>query len=111
MGKNIFDTENIYDLPPELINELNLASHVDKIILAFFKKSKDGVLDLSELLAAYYRKYNEVKKRQYMMITCHRLVKKGLLYRTGHKGEYRITEKGKEIADFLELAQKSNSEK
>jgi predicted transcriptional regulator len=96
--RDIFDTENIDDLPPELINELNLAGDSDKMILDLFQESNDGALDLSELLVAYYRKHNEVKKRQYMMTTCYRLVKKGFLESTGSKGEYRITDKGKKIA-------------
>ncbi len=93
---NIFDTEDISDLPAELVKELKLASDVDNILLTLFLEA-GGVLDLSTLLVGYYRKHKEVKSRQYMMTTCYRLVKKGFLEPTDNKGEYGITEKGKAV--------------
>ena len=91
---SIFDTNNLSDLPPELIGELRLAGDIDKTLLELFYEA-GGTLDLSTLLVGYYRKHKEVKTRQYMMTTSYRLVKKGFLTQTGSKGEYRITEQGK----------------
>jgi hypothetical protein len=90
---SIFDTTNLNDLPPELIKELKLAGDVDDTILNLFHEA-GGILDLSKLLVGFYRKHNEIKTRQYMMITCYRLVKKGFLFPTKNKGEYRITANG-----------------
>lgn len=93
---SIFDTDNINDLPPELIKELKLAGDVDTSLLNLFYEAR-GTLDLTTLLVGYYRKNNEVKTRQYMMTTCYRLVKKGFLAPTENKGEYKITEKGMSV--------------
>lgn len=89
----IFNTDDLSDLPPELIKELKLAGEVDTKLLWLFNEA-GGTLDLSALLVGYYRKHKEVKTRQYMMTTCYRLVKKGFLSSTESKGEYKITEKG-----------------
>ena len=90
---SIFDISNLGDLPPELIKELKLSGDVDDILLNLFFEA-GGVLDLSTLLVGYYRKYKEIKSRQYMMTTCYRLVKKGFLESTKNKGEYKITPNG-----------------
>ncbi len=90
---SLFDTSNIGDLPPELIKELKLSGSVDSVLLNLFYEGS-GILNLSNLLVGYYRKHEEVKTRQYMMTTCYRLVKKGLLEPTKSKGEYKITKKG-----------------
>jgi len=89
----IFDTSDLGDLPPELIKELKLAGNVDDVLLNLFYEA-GGILDLSTLLVGFYRKYKEVKTRQYMMTTCYRLVKKGFLSSTENKGEYKITPNG-----------------
>ena len=59
---------------------------LDKKILALFVGQKQ--LNLTQLLVGYYRKYNEIKTRQYMMMTCYRMKKKGILLPTKNKGEY-----------------------
>lgn len=92
----IFSTDDLSDLPPELIKELKLAGDVDSTLLTLFLEA-GGTLNLSSLLVGYYRKYNEIKTRQYMMTTCYRLVKKGFLDQTKKKGEYQITEKGQSV--------------
>ena len=94
--KDIFDLNNLSDLPEELIREINLTTKVEKIILNLFLDG-DGTLNLSKLIVGYYRKHDEIKTRQYMMTTCYRLVKKGFLSSTKNKGEYRITELGKNV--------------
>jgi len=85
-----FDMTDLKDIPPELIKELNLVSKVHAKLLHLFQEA-GGTLNLSTLLVGYYRKHKEVKTRQYMMTSCYRLVKKGLLKPTKNKGEYRIT--------------------
>ena len=92
----IFNTDDLSDLPAELIKELKLAGNIDRILLELFNEA-GGTLNLSTLLIGYYRKYKEVKTRQYMMTTCYRLVKKGLLDPMKNRGEYRITKKGKNV--------------
>lgn len=86
---DIFDLSDISDLPPELVDQLNLLSHTDKKIIELFNVA-GRPLNLTELLAAYYRKYKDVKSRQYMMTTCYRMKKKGILVSTKEKGGYRI---------------------
>lgn len=90
---SIFSTENLNDIPPELIKELKLSGDVDNTLLKLFMEA-GGTLDLSSLLVGFYRKHKQVKTRQYMMTTCYRLVKKGFLSQTENKGEYKITDKG-----------------
>lgn len=77
-------------LPPELVSELNLIADIDKRILKVFEQG-GGVLNISEVLVGYYQLYKTVKKRQYMMPTLYRMMKKGLLEATGNKGEYKLT--------------------
>lgn len=93
---DLFDLTDISDIPPELIQELNLASDIDVVILGLFEEAKKP-LNLNELLIGYYRKYKENKTRQYMMTTCYRLVKKGFLEPAEGKGTYKYTEKGLSI--------------
>lgn len=90
---SIFDTNDLSDIPAELIGELRLAGDIDRTLLELFYEAR-GTLKLSALLVGYYRKHKEVKTRQYMMTTCYRLVTKRFLEQTGGKGEYKITEKG-----------------
>lgn len=92
----IFNTDDLSDLPPELIKELKLAGEVDTKLLELFSEA-GGILDLSTLLVGYYRKHKDVKTRQYMMTTCYRLVKKGFLSPTQNKGEYQLTERGAKV--------------
>ncbi|MBL4746237.1 MAG: hypothetical protein JKY08_07690 [Flavobacteriaceae bacterium] len=92
----IFNTDDLTDLPPELIKELRLVGEVDTKLLSLFNEA-GGTLNLSTLLVGYYRKYKESKTRQYMMTTCYRLVKKGLLSPTDRKGEYNITDRGNSV--------------
>ncbi len=93
---DIFNINDIADLPPELVKELKLASDIDTTLLELFFQA-GGKLDLSTLLVGYYRKHMEIRTRQYMMTTCYRLVKKGFLEPTDSKGEYSITEKGRAV--------------
>lgn len=101
---DIFNIENIDDLPQELIKELKLASDVDTNILSLFIEA-GGVLKLTNLLVGYYRKYKEIKTRQYMMTNCYRLVQKGFLEATESKGEYQITKKGRSVVSTADLEQ------
>ncbi len=99
---NIFNTDNLKDLPPELIKELKFAGDVDLKILELFVEA-GGTLDLSGLLVGYYRKHKEVRTRQYMMTTCYRIIKKGFLVPTSNKGEYKITDKGESVVEIERL--------
>ena len=85
--------EDLRDLPKELIREIKIITSLDEKVLNLFKQA-GGVLSLSRLLIGYYRTHKEVKKRQYMMVVCYRMIKKGLLFSTDKKGEYSITKKG-----------------
>ena len=89
---NLFDIENISDLPKELIRELRLTHNVDQMVFSLFIEAKKQ-LNLTELLVAWFRKYNKIRSRQYMMTTCYRLYKKGLLKKGKNKGSYVISKK------------------
>ena len=104
---SIFDTDDLSDLPPELIGQLRLAGDIDKVLLELFYEA-DGTLDLSSLLVGYYRKHKEIKTRQYMMMTCYRLVKKGFLVQTGGKGEYKITDRGCAVIGKVNIEEKND---
>ena len=97
---DIFDLDDLADLPPELIKELNLASDVDTKLLELFREAGKE-LNLTQLLVGFYRKYGEKKSRQYMMTTCYRLVKKGFLKPEEGKGVYRATDKGLSILSAI----------
>lgn len=90
----IFDTDDLSDLPENLIKELKMVGNFDLTLLELFNEA-GGTLNLTTLLVGYYRKHKDVKPRKYMMTMCYRLVKKGLLEPTKKRGEYRIARKGK----------------
>lgn len=95
-NNDIFDLNNLDDIPKDLIGDLKLTSRMDKQILALFSLRPTGILNLSELLVGYFRTYGEEKTRAYMMTACYRMVKKGFLKNTKHKGEYILTDFAKE---------------
>lgn len=97
---DIFDTDNIDDLPTELLREMKIISSSNIKILQLFSDS-GGVLNLTGLLVGYYRKHKEVKARSHMMVNCYRLVKSGYLSPTNKKGEYYITKSGLSIVEKL----------
>jgi len=103
---SIFDTDDLSDIPSELIGELRLAGDIDRTLLKLFYEA-GGTLDLSSLLVGYYRKHKEIKTRQYMMTTCYRLMKKAFLHQTGGKGEYKITSKGCMVIGKPEIEEKT----
>ena len=107
---NIFDLDDLTDLPAELIKELNLASDVDTKILELFKEAGKA-LNLTQLLVGYYRKYDEKKTRQYMMTTCYRLIRKGFLSPAEGKGVYKATQKGIAILSAEEGVSRDYEEK
>lgn len=86
-----FNPKKQQDLPAELVAELNLLADTDKRLLKVFREG-GGTLNISEVLVGYYKIYGVVKKRQYMMPTLYRMMKKGLLKSTANKGEYQIIE-------------------
>lgn len=98
---NIFDVNNLDDLPKELIREAVILSAPSISVLQLFIVAGRS-LGMTEILIAYYRRYKEIRTRNYMVTTCYRLFRAGLLDSTKGKGEYRISEKGKKIMSALE---------
>jgi len=107
-NNDVFDLNNLGDIPKELIGQLKLSSKTDKQILNLFSFRKSGILNLSELLVSYYRVYKEEKTRNYLMTACYRMVKKGFLKNTKHKGEYILTDFAKEYLNDTDGQTKSN---
>jgi hypothetical protein len=86
---DIFNLENITDIPKELHGELNLYSRRQNIILGLFAMKDDTTLSISEIIVGLFRKHNESVKRNAVMVACYRLCKKGALSTADKKGVYR----------------------
>jgi hypothetical protein len=85
---SIFDLKDLSDIPDELMEQLNLTSRTDRLFLDLFKEKSP--LNITELLIGYFRKYGELKTRNYIMVNCYRMSKKGLIKPTKRKGEYKL---------------------
>ena len=86
MTKDIFDMNNLEDLPENLRHELLLDGKAAGIMSLIEKAGRP--LNINELLVAYYREFGAVKTRNWMVQKCYKLTKKKVLKPTGRKGEY-----------------------
>ena len=87
---DIFDLKDISDIPQDLKDELNLLSDVDNKMLYLFKEKE--ILNINEVMVSWFRKYGEVRSRQYFMTTLYRMKRKGVLVSMKGKGVYSIRE-------------------
>ena len=77
--KNIFDTEDLTDIPASLHKQLYLTHfHVStKKLLALFTMQAE--LSINEIILGYWREYGKDKTRQWALSNLHNLVKRGLI--------------------------------
>lgn len=94
MGKrNIFDLDDLSDIPLRLIPELRLSGETDNKVLHLFFLA-GGTINLTQLLIGYFRLYGKEEPRQHMNAICYRLIKKGLIEAAIEKGQYKLTKLG-----------------
>ena len=87
--EDIFDTNNVQDIPPDVRSGL-LANLAENRIVALFDVAKRD-LNLDEITVGYYRKYGEAKPRRFFMLKLYRMAKadRPKVECTGRKGQYR----------------------
>lgn len=87
-----FSPLNTEGFPDKLKKQLAPSTGEARFLEIF--RQGGGVLNVSEVLVAFYKIYGEIKTREYVVYSLHRLRKKGLFKRTGKKGEYAYVGRG-----------------
>lgn len=83
-------TEDLEDLPPELIDQLNITESDKKdMYLAKLIDKCGGIISLDKLLIAIYKDSSEIYERNKLMARLYRMSQKGLIYtHPSKKGQY-----------------------
>ncbi|WP_312602970.1 hypothetical protein [Acinetobacter schindleri] len=86
-------SEDIEDLPPELLAQLNITESDKKdMYLSNLIKKCGGVISLDKLLIAIYKDSGEIYERNKLMARLYRMSQKGLIHTHPYKkGQYSIT--------------------
>lgn len=86
---DLFNTDNVDDIPDLIKNEL-VSNLTEQRILALFDIA-NRELNLDEITVGYYRKYGEAKPRRFFMQKLYRMCQNHAqkVEGTGHKGQYR----------------------
>lgn len=87
---NIFDLNNISDIPAEIKQELNRDSFAEQIIELFNIANRE--LNVDEVTVGYYRKFNEIKTKRQIMTKLYNMSKESypaIESVPGRKGVYR----------------------
>jgi hypothetical protein len=82
-GRGLLDTQDLSDLPPELLKELSgreIDVLEDQIVSVL--SACGGSADLDQILIGLYRKYQVVQKRRFLQNKLWRMVRKGLVLKT-----------------------------
>ena len=85
---DIFNLDDIADLPANLVKELKLTTKKEEQFLNLFREKSP--LNINQVMVAWYRKHNKVRTRTDITASLYRLHKKGLIKPTKNKGEYSL---------------------
>ena len=94
MIKDIFDIENISDLPESLQLECNKKKTMNNRVYDLFKM-KDSLTAI-EIIAAMYRKYNVIIRKHYVQIILCQFMKEGSIKKI-RNCTYRINEENTNV--------------
>lgn len=83
-------TEDLEDLPPELIDQLNITESDKKdMYLTQLIDRCGGIISLDKLLIAIYKDSGEIYERNKLMARLYRMSQKGIIYtHPTKKGQY-----------------------
>jgi len=87
---NLFDLNNISDIPVEIKQELNRDSFAEQIVELFNIANRE--LNVDEVTVGYYRKFNEIKTKRQIMTKLYNMSKESypvIESVPGRKGVYR----------------------
>lgn len=87
---NLFDLNNISDIPAEIKQELNRDSFAEQIVELFNIANRE--LNVDEVTVGYYRKFNEIKTKRQIMTKLYNMSKESypvIESVPGRKGVYR----------------------
>lgn len=89
LATDIFNTDNLEDIPEKIKKELS-SNETEKRILELFDIAKRP-LNLDEITVGYYRKYGEIKSRNFFMNKLYRMcnTSNAKVVPTGSRGQYR----------------------
>ena len=82
--------EDLEDLPPELLSQLNIteSDKKDMYLIKLIEKC-GGIISLDKLLIAIYKDSGEIYERNKLMARLYRMSQKGLIYTHPYKkGQY-----------------------
>ncbi|MGX5700570.1 hypothetical protein ACWKWF_13425 [Acinetobacter kookii] len=85
--------EDLEDLPPELLSQLNIteSDKKDMYLMKLIEKC-GGIISLDKLLIAIYKDSGEIYERNKLMTRLYRMSLKELIYtHPSKKGQYSIT--------------------
>ena len=99
--RNIFDLDDLSDIPLSLIPELKLSGDTDNKVLHLFSLA-GGTINLTQLLVGYFRLYGKQEPRPHMNSICYRLIRKGLIEPAIEKGQYSLTALGRKVVKATE---------
>lgn len=83
MSNNIFDINNLSDLPKELQKQIKPdgLSNKTKMVLSLFEKKRS--LSTDEIIVGIYRVYKQSITRTWVATTCYNLKRSGVIKKDG----------------------------
>ena len=89
LATDIFNTDNLEDIPESIKKDL-LSNETEKRILELFDIA-NRPLNLDEITVGYYRKYGEIKARNFFIYKLRRMcnTSNAKVVPTGSRGQYR----------------------